>query len=217
LATGSWDHSIKIWEISTGKLIKSIDTNSEINCLQILPNGYLIKGDLGGNISAWDLTNERQVLMDGFQYGHTNSVFDLALINRTILASAGADNITILWNVSNLKKIASLIGHSDQVSVLLPVSSTILASGSADSTTKLWNLQNYSLIETLYNDVGPIGISLGILSPDVLISGNNNRFDIWKISKGNLLGSFNTSYDFNALIVLVSDSIVSLSIGTRLV
>jgi WD40 repeat protein len=217
LATGSWDYSIKIWEISTGKLIKSIDTNSEINCLQILPNGYLISGDLGGNISAWSLVNDSQVLIDGFQYGHTNSVYDFALFNGKILASAGGDNITILWNIFNQKKIASLIGHSDQVSVLLPVSSTILASGSADSTTKLWNLQNYSLIETLFNSVGPIGISLDILSSDVLISGNTNRFDIWKISKGNLLGSFNTSYDFNALIVLESDNIVSRSIGTRLV
>ncbi len=44
LATGSADCSIKVWDLETGKLEASIESNSIVRCLVVIDNGDLVAG-----------------------------------------------------------------------------------------------------------------------------------------------------------------------------
>ena len=209
LATGDYDNMIKIWKISTGNLLKQIDSGSRVNCLQLLPSKLLVSGQYDGNILAWNVTSG--LVTDNFKIenGHTDSVFDFALIDKeNILASAGVDNVTILWNLTSQEKIKVLTGHTNTVNVLLFIPSNgMLATGSYDYTVKLWSQTNFTLIKTLKNGFGEIGLTLDMIGSDFLISGASNRIDIWQVSTGNLLNSVNTSVYFNALKTIDSSAI----------
>ena len=61
LASGSDDNTIKIWEVTNGKLKYTFDqTNGGhsnlVNLLESLENGYLASASADGEIKIWDIT-----------------------------------------------------------------------------------------------------------------------------------------------------------------
>lgn len=62
-----------------------------------------------------------------------------ATITAQQLASAGADNVVMIWNIRPSLKAYRYIGHTAAVNVVqFAGSGELLASGSDDSTIRLW-------------------------------------------------------------------------------
>ena len=58
LASGSRDNSIKIWRISTGKLVTTLKGHSDyVSSLSYLDNGLLASGSSDYSIKIWSLDN----------------------------------------------------------------------------------------------------------------------------------------------------------------
>ena len=54
--SGSEDKTIKIWNIETGCVIKTLDGHTSfVLALKVLPNGYLISGSYDCTIKFWDV------------------------------------------------------------------------------------------------------------------------------------------------------------------
>jgi WD40 repeat protein len=73
---------------------------------------------------------------------HTSSVYALSLSpDGKWLASAGADNIAILWDVEALNPKYLLRGHIDSIwSITFSADSQLVFSGSQDGTIKIWDV-----------------------------------------------------------------------------
>ena len=191
-SSGYFDQSIKIWSISTGQTLMTINTGDVVLSLKLLSNGFYLAAGLYKQIKIYNINNNGSIVST-FK-GHTSYVNDLALINTNLLASSSSDTTVRIWNLTTNTNKFILNGHTNYVYGLKLVSSDILASGSLDNTVKLWNTTSGTLIRTLASHTNQIWWSLDMLIINqILVSGSKDRtIKTWNISTGQVLNTINT-------------------------
>ncbi|RMD87215.1 MAG: hypothetical protein D6813_13860 [Calditrichaeota bacterium] len=171
LASGSWDNTIKLWEVESGKELYTLKGHfSSVYSVTFSPYGRILaSGSEDNTIKLWDVVRGQELRTLS---GHRNSVYWVAFSpDGKIIASGDFDNIIKMWDVTSGREIHTLRGHRDRVySVAFSPDGRILASGSDDSTIKLWD----------------------VVSGREMRSLSGNRFDISSIAfnpEGNIIGS----------------------------
>ncbi|RMZ91515.1 hypothetical protein DV736_g1240, partial [Chaetothyriales sp. CBS 134916] len=161
LATGSYDATIKIWDLDTGEEIRTLTGHTMgIRCLQF-DEQKLISGSLDKTIKVW---NWRTGECKATYHGHSDGIISLHF-NGNILASGAADNTVRLWNFSDRSSFC-MKGHTDWVnSVRVDTASRTLVTASDDCTVKLWDLDSRRCIRTYEGHVGHVQQVL-TLSPE---------------------------------------------------
>jgi WD40 repeat protein/transcriptional regulator with XRE-family HTH domain len=152
LATGSWDGSVKLWDLEHGTLLWTAWHSDSVNCVTFALDGRIVVSS--GNdavIRLWDAASGtyRQALT-----GHKGPVFALVCNpDGSMLASGGFDGVIRLWNLSAAQPETSvqlLSGHTNWVSGLaFAPDGRTLASGSWDRTVKLWDVERLDERQTL--------------------------------------------------------------------
>ncbi|MCF4965671.1 serine/threonine-protein kinase [Nostoc sp. CMAA1605] len=197
LVSGSYDKTIKLWNLATGEEIRTLTGHSKsVNSVAISPDGNTLAsgGGEGNAIKLWNMaTGEENRPLTG---GYFNSVNSIAISpDGKTLASANDGDTIELWNLATGKQIRTLKGHPENLlsiasfnSVAISPDGKTLASGSDDNTIKLWNLATGELILTLRELFGFVR-SVAI-SPDgkILASGSSdNTIKLWNLSTGELI------------------------------
>eukprot|EP00916_Digyalum_oweni_P024688 GHVL01040826.1.p1 GENE.GHVL01040826.1~~GHVL01040826.1.p1 ORF type:complete len:404 (+),score=53.62 GHVL01040826.1:165-1376(+) len=74
IATGSYDHKIKLWEVSTGTCVQTLEgPNGDIDWLEFHPKGYALLSAANEDNTAWMWWAPTGKLMTVF-VGHSNAV-----------------------------------------------------------------------------------------------------------------------------------------------
>ncbi len=153
IASGSWDQTIKLWNIDTKKEIALLSGGSVfgelVDQVAFSPDGKTIAFGLsGGIVRLWDVANKKVIaILRGHQGWVSSVVFNS---NGKMVASGSADTNVKLWDVATAKEIATLSGHSEWVqSVAFSPDGKTVASGSRDKTIKLWDVATAKEIATL--------------------------------------------------------------------
>jgi WD40 repeat protein len=214
MASCGLDLTIRIWIISSGQIQKTLNLFlNGVYSLKLLSNGIHLAAGLGnGNINIYNVNTGSLV---STLKGHTSIVYDLALINNDLLASASADFKVRVWNLTTTTTKFILNGHTDVVKGLKQISSSILASaGSLDKKIIFWNTTSGSLIRTLSNHTSYIYWSLDLLgNGQILVSGSGDQtIKFWNITSGQVLNSLKTSSNIYALSTLDRPAIISKSL-----
>ncbi|MBS9385956.1 MAG: TonB family protein [Dolichospermum sp. BR01] len=192
LASGSYDNTIKLWDVKTGNLLQTLTGHSDyVNSVAYSPDGQtLASGSFDDTIKLWDVKtgNLLQTLT-----GDSSSVNSVAYSpDGQTLASGSHDNSIKLWNVKTGNLLQTLSGHSDCVwSVAYSPDGQTLASGSHDKTIKLWDVKTGNLLQTLTGH--SYSVSSVAYSPDgqTLASGSSDKtIKLWDVKTGNLLQTF---------------------------
>ncbi|HLO48441.1 MAG TPA: serine/threonine protein kinase [Kamptonema sp.] len=166
LASGSWDRTIKLWNLETGELTTTLTGHSDrVNSVVISPDGQLlVSGSSDETIRLWNLRSGE--LLSTLP-GHSIGVNSVAISpNGQLIASCGGSDYTIkIWNLATGELLRTLVGHLDDVNaVVFSPDGQILASGSSDATSKVWDVKTGELQRTLS------GLNLGVnsiaISPD---------------------------------------------------
>lgn len=180
LASGSYDDTIKLWNINTGKKICTITGHSDSiysvsfsfdgkilasassNSSVPFDNDFLRNDD--NSIKIWDSNTCQEIMTltghekdDAFSSAVVNSVSFNPHNNHNnvpILASGSTDKTIKLWNTQTGEVICTLTGHNDSVhSVNFSPDGKMLVSGSSDRTIKLWNTQNLENCQSIQQGV----------------------------------------------------------------
>ncbi|KAL8687897.1 MAG: hypothetical protein Q9218_006054, partial [Villophora microphyllina] len=152
LATGSYDTTIKIWDLKTCEEIRTLEGHeSGIRCLQF-DESKLISGSMDHSLKVWNWhTGECLSTLTGHSEGVIGLHFDSAL-----LASGSVDETIKIWNFED-KSTFILRGHGDWVNaVRLDTASRTVVSASDDCTAKLWDLETKQCIRTFEGHVGQV-------------------------------------------------------------
>lgn len=186
LASGSYDKTIKFWDVATGKEIGSLRNNAEINSVSFSTDGKILaSGSYDKTIKLWDVTTGKEITTLN---GHSAPVVSVNFSpDEKTLASGSEDTTIKLWDVTTKKEISTLKGHTAPVmSVNFSSDRQTLASGSQDNTIKLWNVTTRKEILTLKGHKTPV-INVNF-SPDGTIlasSSEDNTIKLWDVATGN--------------------------------
>jgi len=203
LASGSWDHTIILWDVAIGKRIRQLTGHkSDVNSVTFSPDGKMLaSGSDDQTIILWDVATGTQIsqFIGNNDIKHRGNILSVAYSpDGNMLASGSADQTIILWDVTTGNPIGQLIGHTSQVRsvafspkcINLPEGCVeMLASGSYDDHIILWNVatqqQVFQPLEGHDGDVFTVAFS-----PDgsTLASGSrDNTVILWNAATGELI------------------------------
>lgn len=151
LATGSYDATIKIWNIEKGEVERTLQGHTMgIRALQF-DDRMLVSGSLDGTVKIWNWRTG--VCINTLN--HQGGVITVHM-EGDFLASGSMDRSIKIFNFKTQQSF-SLRGHADWVNqVRLDVASRTLLSASDDCTVKLWDLDSRTCIKTYEGHVGQV-------------------------------------------------------------
>lgn len=182
LMTGSYDTTVKIWDINTGEELRTLTGHtSGIRALQF-DDRKLMTGSLDHTAKLWDWRTGK--LLRTFQ-AHADGIIALHF-TASYVATGSRDRTVRVWN--NVEKNTFLLrGHTDWVnSVKIDEPSKTLFSASDDLTIRLWDLTTRECIKVFEGHVGqvqqvvpmPMEFDLG----DIVLTPNEKDDDASSVS-----------------------------------
>eukprot|EP00668_Euglena_longa_P017529 GGOE01021943.1.p1 GENE.GGOE01021943.1~~GGOE01021943.1.p1 ORF type:complete len:390 (+),score=90.01 GGOE01021943.1:112-1281(+) len=153
LASGSFDQSIRLWDLQTGGVVASLHTNGAVNCVHVLPDGRVASGAAGEDIQLWD---HRQPGICTTLLGHKAAVTALTSGGGMDLLSGSVDASARAWDLRTGETLTSFDGHAGQIQTLAMFGEQHCISGSSDSTLKVWDLQSGHCCITLTGHTGNV-------------------------------------------------------------
>ncbi|WP_188298958.1 helix-turn-helix domain-containing protein [Streptomyces sp. CBMA156] len=184
LATGSADHTVKLWDTATHRMLATLTGHgSSVMTVAFSPDGRtLASAGADRTVRLWDVASGRTT---DVLAGHTGAVWSAAFSpdGRT-LATGSADHTVRLWDVKSGRTLSTLAGHTDTVrSVAYAPDGLTLVTGSADHTVQLWDTIGPQVTSTFTGHTGAVGTVA--VSPDgrTLATGSADRtVRLWSLT-----------------------------------
>lgn len=189
LASSSEDHTVKLWDVASNRLVLTLAGGSEeINAVAFSPDGHsLAAADSNGKVKLWDTSTRREVrALDG----GTGALRCVAFSpDGRWVASGGFDKQVTLWEVATWK-VHTFPGQSDSVdSVVFSRDGRLLASSSGRTVT-IWDFETSRALHSLIDEKNSVHAIA--FSPDgrLLASGGGSILsaepdvNLWEVSTG---------------------------------
>jgi WD40 repeat protein len=192
LATGSNDNTIKLWNIDSGKEIRTFQGHkAAVKSVSFSPDGKtLATGSNDTAIKLWNVDSGKEIRT---LQGHKSFVLGLDFSpDGKMLATGSNDTAIKLWNVDTGKEIHTFQGHKYTVlDVRFSPDGKTLATGGGDTTIRLWNVETGKEIRTFQ---GHQHIVLNVrFSPDgkTLATGSGDTtIKLWNVDTGKEIRTF---------------------------
>ena len=189
LASGSFDHTVKLWDVASGRLLHSLEGHKgPVYSVAFDPQGgTLASGSFDDRVKVWNVASGRLLrTLDG----HNNTVLSVAFDPQGgTLASGSFDNTVKLWDVASGRRLRSQVAHESSVwSVAFHPQGGTLASGSDDRKVKLWDVASGRLLRTFEGHEGYVLSVAFDPQGGTLASGSGDRkVKLWDVASGRLL------------------------------
>ena len=173
IATGSYDCTIRIWDLKQNISIMSKIERGYVFCLLEFEPNMILAGTSENNINLWDLSSQKNECEFNFMQ-HTLWVNCLVKCDDNYFASAGNDALICIWDYKNRQLKYVLKGHIDCILALIKLKDGNLCSGSADLTIKIWDWKNQMIISSIKTPHNKWVKCVYQLNNGTLLSGSEN-------------------------------------------
>ena len=180
LVSGSYDHTIKVWDLNTYQEIATIkETGSVLSFLEFEPN-YLLSSSSDNKIKLFNLES---FPVDNYMFvftGHSLWVNSLVKLNNNYFASGSNDTHIRIWDYRNRKCVVILKGHTDCVLSLILLHDGHLCSGAADNTIHIWDWKTGKVLNILKGHTKWVKCVLQLNNGDIISGSDDKLIKVWK-------------------------------------
>jgi WD40 repeat protein len=176
LISGSADRTIRLWEVATGELLRTLTGHEEgVQAVDFHPDGGLLaSGGVDGTVLLWEGSAGKVLRVFT---GHKKGVNAVAFHpDGKVLASAGSDGTMRLWELETGEELHVLTGHEGSVAtVAFHPEGKLLASGGADGSVRVWEAETGKQHVSFADHHGE-AVRAVVFSPDgkILASGGDD-------------------------------------------
>jgi WD40 repeat protein len=204
--SGSWDKTLKLWDVATGREIKTFTGHTDrVWSVAFSPDGKQVISCDDKTLKLWDVASGREIRTFSGHSSYVNSVAFSPDGKQVI--SCSRDETLKLWDIATGKIIRTFSGHSGGVnSVAFSPDGKQVISGSYDKTLKLWDVATGKVIRTFSGRSE--GVSTVAFSPDgkQVISGSyDNTLKLWDVATGSLIRTFSGHIQYVASVCFSPD------------
>ena len=185
LASGSEDKTIKIWDMTSRTLIRTLSGHTgSVHSSALLQNGYLASSSK--EVIIWNTDTAAVVRTIAI----TGEISSLVTMLNGNLAGANDGNSIIIWNVDTGNIVRTISSpHSGFPQGLAILNNGNLVSGGnyGDNKIKIWNKDDGTLVSTLTGHSSYVG-TFAVLTNGNLVSGSgDNTIKVWNSADGSLI------------------------------
>jgi WD40 repeat protein len=194
VATGSWDNSVRTWDVATTTVAFDLDLGRNPLGLAFSPNGTHLaiacqSAVPTANAVIYDVATQA---LTGTLAGHSARVNCIAWSpDGRFLCTGSSDDqfIAAIWDAQTGNLLHALVGHDAAVNaVAFSPDSSLVATGSNDNLAKLWDVVTGSDLRT-FRGHGNENVTAVAFSPggkQVLTGGTGGVIRLWRISISDL-------------------------------
>jgi guanine nucleotide-binding protein subunit beta-2-like 1 protein len=142
--SGSWDGTLRLWELSTGKTRINFrgHTKDVLSVAFSSDNRQIVSGSRDKSVALWNTLGQLKYSLTDDGHQDWVSCVRFSPNPRTpLIVSAGWDKLVKVWNLNSCKLKSNLIGHDGYVNtVTVSPDGSLCASGGKDGVAMLWDL-----------------------------------------------------------------------------
>jgi len=182
--SGSWDGTLRLWEISSGNTTRRFVGHSKdvLSVAFSADNRQIVSGSRDKTIKLWNTLGEcKFTIQDESHSEWVSCVRFSPSAQNPLIVSCGWDKLVKVWNLSNCKLRTNLIGHGGYLNtVTVSPDGSLCASGGKDGVAMLWDLQEG---KHLYSLTAGDTINALIFSPNRywLCAATQQSIKIWDL------------------------------------
>ncbi|CAG8684318.1 19812_t:CDS:2, partial [Racocetra persica] len=196
LITGSYDNTVKVWDLETGEVISTLTGHTR--CVRALQfdRAKLITGSMDHTLRVWNYHTGKCITK---LEGHTGGILTLHFVDY-IVASGSTDTTIKIWDFSS-RKCFTLTGHREWVNKVIIFQKLQLLSCSDDHTIRIWDLTSQSCTRIFDGHNAPVQciqptllrmdlnatlttIDEDNLIPVIISSSLDNVIKVWSLQTG---------------------------------
>ncbi|KJU84114.1 repeat-containing protein [Candidatus Magnetobacterium bavaricum] len=191
IVSGSKDNTLRIWDIATGNLLKTLEGHSSVVSSVAISadDKKIVSGSKDNTVKIWEMATG--IMIKTLQE-HSDDVTSVAISADGMKIVSGSDDNTVkIWDMPTGSLINNLQGHNGYVkSVAISPDGTKIVSASSDNTLRIWDIVSDSLPITLKGHnrhVRSVAISSNGMQ---IVSGSDDKtLRIWDMATGSLLNT----------------------------
>jgi len=180
LATGSEDHTARLWSVDTGKEVAEIKHSATVWGVAFSSDGrYLATGGRDDRVRVWDREKSRQIA----ELKTSGMVWNVSFsLNGSLLAAADEKGLVSVWRTRDFKLAAELYHGDEVLAAGFSPDGHTLVTASFDRTIRVWGLPDFHELRRIQ---GQESITSMAFSPDGrLVATGGRTAQVWELATG---------------------------------
>ena len=210
LITASEDNTINVWNLETGKCLKTLKDHTKwVTCISMISNDEFISGSKDKTIKIWDLNSYK--CLDTLTY--QKEIYSMSLLPNNQLAIGHGDGSICILDIKNRVKVKSFKAHDKWIQVLklFEYTKLISCSGYNDNKIKIWNIETFECVKVIESYLNTI-FNLELTANGNLLSCSYEKIvEFRHIESGELLESLQFDHPVKCIKTL-NDELVAIGL-----
>lgn len=205
VVTGSFDKTVRIWDMPTGKCLKILQEPKPIKSVAISSNNQLIVTIFfNGTAKIWDIQTNRCLQELHMEEDPIQSV--IISSNNQFVVTLSTNGNARVWDIGTRSQ-QLIFNKSSITSVAVSLNNQLIATGSMDGIAHIWDKNRLNCLQTFEGHNSKItSITISSDNQFIVTSSTDGTTRIWNIQTGTCVQILNMGPCYASSVVINPDN-----------